>query len=244
MGALVQAPSRPALPMRPRQSSLYLSRSSPFFLTSSSDAKGNLWNPGGDVSFLQGFSQHLSGMNLCCRRSSCFLGCAGAKLSFRLFPTLFPSFIFSENLWKATERFRNKYFFPCDSPQGLRSAGRGPSGAVFLLGTRRGHQRWWCVYGPDSVPEDVSSVFGTVSSHPDLTVRDDTRRTLRAKSRSWVGNGGDFFFFSEPPRAVFRLLKVLPLGPSVCGRKALPIKATLVHNLKYVSCDEEDKRQM
>ena len=100
------------------------------------------------------------------------------------------------------------------------------------------------MYGPDSVPEDVSSVSGTVSSHPDLTVRDDTRRTLRAKSRSWVGNGGDFFFFSEPPRAVFRLLKVLPLGPSVCGRKALPIKATLVHNLKYVSCDEEDKRQM
>lgn len=67
------------------------------------------------------------------------------------------------------------------------------------------------------------------------------RRTLRAKGHNWVGNGGDFFF-SEPPHAVFRLLQVLPPGPSVCGHKVLPVKAILVHNLKYISCDEEDKR--
>lgn len=93
--------------------------------------------------------------------------------------------------------------------------------------------------GPNSVPKDVSSVFGTVSSHTDLTVQDDIRRTLRAKSHTWVGNGGDFF--SMPPDSVFRLLMVFPLGPSVCGHKALPIKAILIHNLKCIPCDEEDK---
>ena len=50
-----------------------------------------------------------------------------------------------------------------------------------------------------------------------------------------------FIFLSEPPDAVFRLLMVSPLGSSVCGHKALPIKAILIQNLKQIFCDEEDK---
>ena len=34
---------------------------------------------------------------------------------------------------------------------------------------------------------------------------------------------------------------VSPLGSSVCGHKALPIKAILIQNLKQIFCDEEDK---
>lgn len=64
--------------------------------------------------------------------------------------------------------------------------------------------------GPNSVPEDVSSVFGTVSSHTDLTVQDDIRRTLRAKSHTWVGNGGDFFFHA--PRFCIQALDGFPIG--------------------------------